>query len=124
VGPGARQRLVERRRMRPMIRELEHVVDPLSAQAGVRLDWWLPAKKRRADDFRVGGVCPASFHSDGTGVGDRPREIVSGGDAGGKAALWLPPRDCRSSDSTKPTTPQAAAGLGVAAHLRTAWRGE
>jgi hypothetical protein len=35
--PGARQWLIERRRIGPVIRELEHVVDPLFAQAGIRL---------------------------------------------------------------------------------------
>jgi hypothetical protein len=35
---GARQWLIERRRIGPVIRELEHVVDPLFAQAGIRLD--------------------------------------------------------------------------------------
>jgi hypothetical protein len=36
--PGTRQWLVERRRIGPVIRELERVVDPLFAQAGIRLD--------------------------------------------------------------------------------------
>jgi hypothetical protein len=35
--PGARQWLIERRRIGPVIRELERVVDPLFAQAGIRL---------------------------------------------------------------------------------------
>ena len=35
--PGTRQWLVERRRIGPVIRELERVVDPLFAQAGIRL---------------------------------------------------------------------------------------
>jgi hypothetical protein len=34
---GTRQWLIERRRIGPVIRELEHVVDPLFAQAGIRL---------------------------------------------------------------------------------------
>ena len=36
--PGARQWLVERRRIGPVIRELEGTVDPLFRQAGIRLD--------------------------------------------------------------------------------------
>ena len=36
--PGARQWLVERRRIGPVLRELEHTVDPLFRQAGIRLD--------------------------------------------------------------------------------------
>jgi hypothetical protein len=36
--PGARQWLVERRRIGPVIRELERSVDPLFRQAGIRLD--------------------------------------------------------------------------------------
>jgi hypothetical protein len=36
--PGARQWLVERRRIGPVIRELERTVDPLFRQAGIRLD--------------------------------------------------------------------------------------
>jgi hypothetical protein len=36
--PGARQWLIERRRIGPVIRELERIVDPLFAQAGIRLD--------------------------------------------------------------------------------------
>jgi hypothetical protein len=36
--PGARHWLVERRRIGPVIRELEREVDPLFAQAGIRLD--------------------------------------------------------------------------------------
>jgi hypothetical protein len=35
--PGARHWLIERRRIGPVIRELERVVDPLFAQAGIRL---------------------------------------------------------------------------------------
>jgi uncharacterized protein YmfQ (DUF2313 family) len=35
--PGARQWLVERRRIGPVIRELERTVDPLFRQAGIRL---------------------------------------------------------------------------------------
>jgi hypothetical protein len=35
--PGARQWLVERRRIGPVIRKLERTVDPLFAQAGIRL---------------------------------------------------------------------------------------
>jgi hypothetical protein len=34
----ARQWLIERQRIGPVIRELEHAVDPLFAQAGIRLD--------------------------------------------------------------------------------------
>ena len=37
--PGARHWLIERRRVGPVIRELERVVDPLFAQAGIRLAW-------------------------------------------------------------------------------------
>jgi hypothetical protein len=36
--PGARQWLVERRRIGPVIRELERTVDPLFRHAGMRLD--------------------------------------------------------------------------------------
>jgi hypothetical protein len=36
--PGARQWLIERRRIGPVIRGLEREVDPLFAQAGIRLD--------------------------------------------------------------------------------------
>jgi hypothetical protein len=36
--PGARQWLVERRRIGPVIRKLERDIDPLFAQAGIRLD--------------------------------------------------------------------------------------
>ena len=36
--PGARQWLVERRRMGPVIRELERTVDPLFRRVGIRLD--------------------------------------------------------------------------------------
>jgi len=36
--PGSRQWLVERRRIGPVIRELEHTVDPLFRRAGIRLD--------------------------------------------------------------------------------------
>jgi hypothetical protein len=36
--PGARQWLVERRRIGPVIRELERTVDPLFRHAGIRLD--------------------------------------------------------------------------------------
>lgn len=36
--PGARQWLVERRRIGPVVRELERTVDPLFRQAGIRLD--------------------------------------------------------------------------------------
>jgi len=36
--PGARQWVIQRRRIGPVIRELEHEVDPLFAQAGIRLD--------------------------------------------------------------------------------------
>ena len=35
--PGARFWLVERRRMRPVLRQLEQEVDPLFRQAGIRL---------------------------------------------------------------------------------------
>ncbi len=35
--PGARHWLIERRRIGPVIRELERIVDPLFAQAGIRL---------------------------------------------------------------------------------------
>src|SRR3954466_7975084 len=35
--PGARQWLIERRRIGPVIRELERTVDPLFRQAGIRL---------------------------------------------------------------------------------------
>ena len=35
--PGARQWLVERRRIGPVIHELERTVDPLFRQAGIRL---------------------------------------------------------------------------------------
>jgi hypothetical protein len=36
--PGSRQWWIERRRIGPVIRELEREVDPLFAQAGIRLD--------------------------------------------------------------------------------------
>ena len=36
--PGARQGLIERRRIGPVIGELECTVDPLFRQAGIRLD--------------------------------------------------------------------------------------
>jgi hypothetical protein len=36
--PGARHWWIERRRIGPVIRELEREVDPLFAQAGIRLD--------------------------------------------------------------------------------------
>jgi hypothetical protein len=36
--PGARQWLIQRRRIGPVIRELERQVDPLFRQAGIRLD--------------------------------------------------------------------------------------
>ena len=36
--PGSRQWWIERRRIGPVIRELERIVDPLFAQAGIRLD--------------------------------------------------------------------------------------
>jgi hypothetical protein len=36
--PGARQWLIEHRRIGPVIRELEREVDPLFAQAGIQLD--------------------------------------------------------------------------------------
>ena len=36
--PGLRQWCIERRRIGPVIRELEREVDPLFAQAGIRLD--------------------------------------------------------------------------------------
>jgi hypothetical protein len=35
---GARQWLIERRRIGPVRRELEHTVDPLFRRAGIRLD--------------------------------------------------------------------------------------
>lgn len=35
--PGVRQWCIERRRIEPLIRELEREVDPLFAQAGIRL---------------------------------------------------------------------------------------
>jgi hypothetical protein len=36
--PGARQWLVERRRIGPVIRALEHTVDPLFRRVGIHLD--------------------------------------------------------------------------------------
>jgi hypothetical protein len=36
--PGARQWLVERRRIRPVLRELERTVDPLFRRVGIHLD--------------------------------------------------------------------------------------
>ena len=36
--PGARQWLVERRRIGPVIRELERIVDPLFRRVGIHLD--------------------------------------------------------------------------------------
>jgi hypothetical protein len=36
--PGARQWLLERRRIGPVIRELERTVDPLFRRAGIHLD--------------------------------------------------------------------------------------
>ena len=36
--PGARQWLIERRRIRPVIRELERTVDPLFRRVGIKLD--------------------------------------------------------------------------------------
>jgi hypothetical protein len=36
--PGARQWLIERRRIGPVIRELERTVDPLFRQSGIRLE--------------------------------------------------------------------------------------
>ena len=36
--PGAQQWLVERRRIRPVIRELERTVDPLFRRVGIHLD--------------------------------------------------------------------------------------
>jgi hypothetical protein len=36
--PGARQWLVERRRIGPVIRELERTVDPLFRRVGIHLD--------------------------------------------------------------------------------------
>ena len=36
--PGLRQWCIERRRIGPVIRELEREADPLFAQAGIRLD--------------------------------------------------------------------------------------
>jgi hypothetical protein len=43
--PGARQRLVVRRRIGPVIRELERTTDPLFRQAGIRLDGLLGADR-------------------------------------------------------------------------------
>jgi hypothetical protein len=36
--PGARQWLIERRRIGPLIRELERTVDPLFRRVGIKLD--------------------------------------------------------------------------------------
>ena len=36
--PGARQWLIERRRIGPVIRELERTVDPLFRRVGIKLD--------------------------------------------------------------------------------------
>jgi hypothetical protein len=38
MGPGPRHWLIEPRRIGPVIRELERVVDPLFRRAGMRLD--------------------------------------------------------------------------------------